>query len=97
LASGAEQQRDPEHEPVAKDAGENAHQIRRLVRVTSYRFRLLDERNLFEKHFMDALVEAGVLVDDSPQWCKIEVRQEQVTSRVLERTTIEIEDLGAPA
>lgn len=64
--------------------------MRRVVRITSFRCRLLDERNLFDKHFVDALRYAGVLFDDSPAWCQVEVTQRQVGSRDHERTEIEV-------
>jgi hypothetical protein len=47
------------NEPVATDAGKAARKVRCLVRITSLRSRLIDERNIFDKHVTDALVEAG--------------------------------------
>src|SRR5436309_11275033 len=69
----AERQRSPEHEPVATDARKAPDEKRRLVRITSYRTKLCDERNLWDKTYVDSLCEAGVLIDDSPQHCKVEV------------------------
>jgi len=82
----AQSNRDDEH--MAEDAGEVAYQGRCLVRITSYRRVLCDERNLYDKHFVDALKEAGAFVDDSPQFVKVEVSQEQVQFAHEERTLI---------
>lgn len=77
---------------MGEDAREGVDKVRRIVRVTSFRRVLVDERNLHDKAFIDALVEAGAL-DDSPGWCKVEVIQSKVDDQVLERTEIIIEDL----
>ena len=82
----AQPSRDDEH--MAEDAGEVAYKSRCLVRITSFRRRLCDERNLYDKHFVDALKEAGAFVDDSPQFVKVEVSQEQVQFANEERTLI---------
>lgn len=94
LPSDAQRQRDPVHEPVAKDEGKAPDKVRRLVRYKSYRTRLCDERNLWDKHFTDALVEAGILFDDSPAWCQIEVEQIQVKDKAMERTEIEVSNVA---
>lgn len=77
---------DDEH--MAENAGEVAYQGRCLVSITSFRRRLCDERNLYDKHFVDALVEASAFVDDSPKYVKIEVSQKQVEFAYQERTLI---------
>lgn len=77
-----------DEEPVAEDAGGFAYQGRCLIRITSFRRRLCDERNLYDKHFVDALKEAGAFVDDSPQFVQVEVGQEQVQFAHEERTVI---------
>lgn len=94
LPPDAQRQRDSVDEPVAADAREAANKVRCLVRFTSYRTRLCDERNLWDKHFTDALVEAGLLFDDSPTWCKVEVAQVQVKDKSLERTEITVSYLS---
>lgn len=66
---------------------------KRLVRFTSHRLRLLDERNLKDKYFTDALRYAGILFNDSPEWAKIEVSQVQVKTKADERTEITIEEI----
>ena len=91
VAPDAIKQSNPVDEPVAEDAREVIDQTRRLVRITSFRVRLADERNLWDKHYVDALVEAGILFDDSPQFCKVEVSQQKVDGKQLERTEITIE------
>lgn len=95
----AEQQRIAGDEPVAADEGKAADQKRRLVRVESRRRRLCDERNLTDKYFIDALTEAGVLVDDSPKWAQIEVRQVRVLTEGEECTVIYVMEMqeAAPA
>jgi len=93
VASNPQQQCDPVDEPVAEDAGEIAYQGRCLVRITSFRVRLLDTRNLWDKHFVDALVESQILFDDSPKHAQIEVDQIKVSDPSLERTEIVIEKL----
>jgi len=87
---GAKLERNLQHEPMASDARKAPDARRRLVRITSYRTLLCDERNLADKHFTDALVRAGILVDDSPRWAKIEVEQVKVERRTQERTEIEV-------
>jgi len=86
----SEQQRDPVDVGVAADAGEAVDQVRSVVRVTSYRLRLLDERNLWDKHCVDALSKAGAIVDDSKKWATVHVGQVKVASAEEERTVIEI-------
>lgn len=85
-------ERSVQHEPVAADARKAADARRRLVIVKSFRARLCDERNLCDKYFVDALVRAGILVDDSPEWAKIEVYQVKVDSKAEERTEIQVYD-----
>ena len=82
----AQPSRDDEH--MAEDAGEVAYQGRCLVSITSFRRRLCDERNLYDKHFVDALKEAGAFIDDSPKFVKVEVSQQQVQFAYEERTLI---------
>ena len=90
VPAGSQQQRNPGNEPVGKDARETADPFRRRVRITSCRRRLCDERNLFDKHFVDSLVEAGILYDDSPQWLAIEVVQTLVKHPADECTLIQV-------
>lgn len=48
-----------------------------LVRVTSYRKRLLDEDNLCEKYHVDCLRYAGIIPNDDPQTVTIQVCQKK--------------------
>lgn len=65
--------------------------MRHLVRITSFRLRLLDERNLADKYFTDALIYAGIIHGDSTKEAQIIVTQEQVLHVANERTEIIIE------
>lgn len=91
----AQQKPDPGNEPLAASSGEDCCPGFRHVRVTSYRTRLLDERNLWDHYIVDALVKAGLLRDDSPQWCKVEVAQHLVGRKCDERTEVEITESAA--
>lgn len=79
--------------PVGKKEGEGLNPGRRLVRIKSYRVRLLDERNCEDKYFTDALQYAGILYSDSPKWCKVEVEQVKVGDPAMERTVIEVSEM----
>jgi hypothetical protein len=85
-----EHQRDPGDEPVGTDAREAPYEGQRLVFIKSCRKVLCDERNLWDKNLVDALVCAGALIDDSPRHAKIEVTQELVDSPDEERTEVVI-------
>lgn len=91
LVSPKIEQPDSSHERLGKNQREVAYEGRCLVRVTSFRRRLLDEGNAWTKHFVDALVEADILRDDSPAFVKLETIQKQVAYAFEERTEIEIE------
>lgn len=71
-----------------KDKGSDS--VRFLVRVTSFRVRLLDEDNLCEKYHVDCCRYAGVLPDDAPEKTSIEVSQQKVSRKEDERITIDI-------
>lgn len=88
VAPCPQQQPHPRDDTVAEAPRTQPDTRRCLVRLTSYRRRLLDERNLFDKYFVDALVDAGIIHDDSPQWAKIEVFQFLIGPHEVERTTI---------
>ena len=78
------------HEPLATAQAETGDTSRCLVRVTSYRTRLLDEDNLVAKYHVDALRYAGVLASDAPQHTHIECRQVKVSKGQPEGTLIEV-------
>lgn len=83
-------ERRPGHGALAKGKSKGPVPTRVLVRVTSYRCRLLDEDNLCEKYAIDCCRYSGLLQGDSPAEAKIEVCQEKVGSKTEERTLIEI-------
>ena len=58
------------------------------LKITSYRNRLIDIDNICVKFVIDGLVEAGVLVDDSPEFVE-SVEVLQVKSKD-EKTLVEI-------
>lgn len=61
-----------------------------LVRVTSFRVRLLDEDNLCEKYHVDCCRYSGILQGDNPSQAKIETGQVKVARKEEERVLIEI-------
>ena len=83
-----------EQHPVDGSMGavqiQNAIGGRFLIRVTSYRHRLLDEDNLCEKFHVDLCRYAGILSSDAPGKSKIEVSQQKVPSKDKEFVRIEI-------
>lgn len=89
-------QRSVEHEPLGKAERTSLYPGCVSICITSYRFRLLDERNLWDKWIVDGLVYAGIIRDDSPQWAKVQVEQVKVDNRAEERTEITITALWHP-
>jgi hypothetical protein len=92
----------PETPELERDFGNGAlgacevqsgHSKRVLVRVTSFRKRLLDEDNLCEKYLVDLLRYAGVIPGDEADKAKIKVRQVKVGKAQPEKTVIEVFDL----
>jgi hypothetical protein len=73
--------------------------VRFLVRVTSFRRRLLDEDNLCEKYVVDCCRYSGLLSGDAPETTRIEVSQQKVTREEDERTELTIveRDVGQSA
>ena len=72
--------------PKAK-AGDTA---KYLVRIKSYRVRLLDEDNLCGKWHCDSLRYAGLLPSDTPDKAHITICQEKVAHKVDQRTEVTI-------
>jgi hypothetical protein len=93
---GAIAQQPARNEPLAQAQAEEGDTSRCLVRVTSYRSRLLDEDNLVAKYHIDALRYAGVLASDAPQHTHIECRQVKVHKGQTEGTLIEVIHGGPP-
>lgn len=80
------------HEPVGEAAGEKRNTRRLVVRIASFRRRLLDPDNLTggTKYFVDGCRYAGLIPDDNPEAITLEVSQHKVRRREDERTEIEI-------
>ena len=80
--------------PLAEGEAQKRDSGKFLVRVTSFRRRLLDEDNLCEKYHIDCCRYAGLLPGDDPSQARIETRQEKVRSKADERTEIVIERIS---
>lgn len=93
VAPDAVHQPSDSHDEMGADAREVAYKSRCLVRLTSFRCSLCDERNLYDKHFVDALKEASAFVDDSPLYVEIVVSQIEVAHPHQERTVIVLSPL----
>lgn len=87
----AELERAARHGPLATGETQGGDSSRFLVRVTSFRRRLLDEDNIAEKYAVDCCRYAGLLPADDPRTTKIEVAQIKVKFKAEERTEILIE------
>ncbi len=83
-------------EPVACDAALGASQVQKgtgakfLVRLRSFRRRLLDEDNLVGKFHTDLCRYASIIPDDAPGIAEIKVSQTKVGSKEKEFVRIEI-------
>ena len=86
----------PKLESYLSNAALGAPQVQKgtspnfLVRVTSYRKRLLDEDNLCEKYHVDLCRYAGIIPGDQASETKIEVRQKKVGKTETEKILIEV-------
>lgn len=89
----AKLERDPGDGTVGEVQIQKGSGRRFLVRLKSYRRRLLDEDNLCEKYLVDLCRYSGALPSDAPGTAKIEVTQEKVDSSQTEQTLIEIFEL----
>lgn len=74
--------------PLAASPPKDRDTRKRLVQLTSYRIRLLDEDNLCAKFHVDSLRYAGILPGDDPSQARIQTRQEKVAHKHQERTEI---------
>ena len=79
--------------PLGPEANQGANATRFIVRVVSYRSRLLDQDNLCPKYFIDGLRYAALLPDDRPEQVSIQTTQVKVSSTLEERTEITITPL----
>ena len=77
----------------SKNGGTKEGAVRPVVRITSYRCRLLDPDNLAGgcKPLIDSLRYAGFIHGDSPQEIVFIPEQVKVANRKEERTTVDIE------
>lgn len=82
-------------DPVGETPREESDTTRTLVRITSFRRRLLDPDNLMggSKYFTDGLRYAGLISGDAEAQIRLEVSQQKVKSKADECTRIEIEPL----
>lgn len=77
--------------PLHPAPGKEAHPTRRVVRIVSYRYRiLLDRDNLCGKFLLDSLRYAGLIEDDSEREIDYFISQVRVETPAEERTEIEI-------
>lgn len=87
----------PEPEPAVRDeppgtnAGKETGAPRAVVRLRSYRTRLLDPDNLCPKSLIDGLRRSFLIPGDRPQDIELTVTQEKVARRSQERTEIELD------
>lgn len=65
----------PGDAPLAKKKVQRPTGERFLIRVTSFRKRLIDEDNLCSKYLVDLCRYASILPSDAPDKCKIEIGQ----------------------
>lgn len=89
-SAGTEPERDPCGRVPAALPSEARHPGKHLVRVTSFRRRLLDPDNLCPKFHIDTLRYAGCIPGDSPAEIEITTGQAKVARKEDERTVIEI-------
>lgn len=83
-------ERDPWHGAMDAHEAQRGNPVRFLVRVTSFRRRLLDEDNLCEKYVVDCCRYSGLLPGDAPETTRIEVCQQKVSGEKDERTEVVI-------
>jgi len=78
---------------VGEEEAEGGYLQRNLVRITSYRCRLLDPDNLAGgcKYAIDAIRKAKVIKDDREKDIRLEIFQVKVKTRKEEKTVIEVE------
>ncbi len=84
-------ERPVQHDALAAPQVKGPDTAKFLVRVTSFRRRLLDEDNLAVKFHVDCCRYAGLIPSDAPSQTHVEARQEKVKDKDSERTEITIE------
>lgn len=68
---------------------------KRVVKVCRYGMNLLDKDNLYGgcKPLMDALTNAGLIVDDNPAMCDLHVEQVKIGRSGVPYTSVELFDV----
>lgn len=87
---GPEPERPVCDEPLGPPPGEKKNSSRSVIRITSFRQRLIDPDNPCPKYFIDSLRYAGLIPDDTPDCVVIQVEQKKVKRKTSQRTEIEI-------
>jgi hypothetical protein len=77
------------HEPLAAGEGKKEGSSRVIVRITSFRQRLVDADNACGKSLVDGLRYAGLIPNDRPQDIELTVTQEKCGKKE-ERTEVEL-------
>ena len=93
VASDSKLERHDDNAAVGKGQAKGRSGQRYLIRITSFRRRLIDEDNLCSKLAIDCCRYAGLIPDDAPGVTKIESAQQKVGEESQERTLIEIFDI----
>jgi hypothetical protein len=91
-ASRPKSERSVRDEPLEASQRKAKDPARTVVRITSFRCRLLDPDNLIggAKYFLDGLRYAGLIPDDTSQTIVLEVSQVKVNHMDEEKTVIEL-------
>lgn len=79
------------HEPLGTAQRKKTNPSRCVLRITSYRCRLLDVDNLCPKYFIDALRYCRAIRGDAPTDIELQIRQEKVAHKCQQMTLIEVE------
>ena len=77
------------NEPLAETERKTLYTGKVLVRITSYRRRLLDRDNLCGKYFLDAARYSRIICDDTPEDIEYQISQFKVKKAEDEETQIE--------
>lgn len=93
LPPSPEPQQVVRHESVGPAPRKESHASRCVVRVVSFRRRLLDPDNLCPKYFIDALRYNQIIPNDRLEDIELQTAQVKVSRRQDERTEITISKL----
>jgi len=86
----AKLERNPSDAPLEAKKNQRSASSRFLVRIESRRKRLLDEDNICEKYLVDLLRYSGIIANDSPDQCRIEVSQTKCRKCEPEEISVEV-------